>query len=66
MKSQKPVKQLKEIVLPFLLKPTTYISGGINGNMFYYSSGFQYELTPEIYETLWNGGYAHELEKSAE
>lgn len=65
MKSTKRIKELSEIVLPFLLSPRTVIEGGINGKMFHYYPGFKYEITPEIFECLWNGGFAYELENSA-
>jgi hypothetical protein len=61
MKSEKPVKKLEEIVLPFLLKPTEIISGGISGQNFFFEPGHTYEITYPQYENLMGSQYAGQL-----
>ena len=57
MKSQKELKRLNEITLPFLLKPTKTIEGSVNGKKFYFERGKQYEITLAEFEVLYNAGY---------
>lgn len=57
MKSKKRVKELNEIVLPYLLTPNKYLQGGINGKMYEYLPGKTYEITPAIFESLYLSGY---------
>lgn len=61
MKSEKPVKKLEEIVLPFLLTPTEDITGGVNGRNFFFPAGQQSPLTFEQYEALLHSQYAKQL-----
>ena len=62
MKSDKTVKELEEICLPFIFRPTTVIQGGVNGQMFNFYPGGEYEITLPIYEAIYNGNYGKQLE----
>lgn len=61
MKSEKQVLELSDVTLPFLLKPTRTIMGGINGRMYRYFPGQEYEIDFQTYESIRGSQYADEL-----
>lgn len=58
MKSDKPIKPLEEICLPYILRPTKYLEGGVNGKMFRFYPGEEYEIDFPIFEVLINSGWS--------
>lgn len=61
MKSQKIVKDLLDILLPFSFTPGEYISGSVNGKKYYFQRGVKTEVSFSEYESLINAGYEKTL-----
>lgn len=62
MKSEKHIKNLLDILLPFSFIPTEYIEGSINGKKYYFVRGIKTEVTFSQYESLVNAGYGKQFE----
>lgn len=62
MKSEKVIKPLEEIVLPFLFTPSVSVGGGVNGIKYYFPQGVASEMTYSQYEAVFNSQYGYQLE----
>lgn len=60
-RSNKPVKPLSEIVLPYRFAPRTIIEGGVNGKRFYFPAGQEATLAQAEYEALLTSSYKDQL-----
>ncbi len=61
MKSEKVIKDLQDIISPFLFKPNVTVSGSVNGKKFYYQQGQSHKITFGEYEVIWHSNYGKEL-----
>lgn len=62
MRSNKPVKNLKDLILPYTFIPKESVSGNTNGKRISLIKGIKTSLKIEEYETLLNSGYGYLLE----
>lgn len=62
MKSEKKIKDLSEISLPFVITPSITIRGGINGKNFLFIQGQSTIISYSEFEAIWHSGYGKELE----
>lgn|GEM_PF-3153156 len=61
MKSEKRIKELNEIISPFLFKPNVTVEGSVNGKKFFYLQDKTHEISYAEYEVIWHSNYGKEL-----